>query len=65
MIPTIVTWNPIVNNVDKEKQADLPDFISTLSTLPYFLKSRSKSDWCASYSKFPQKMGLMLPDQKM
>lgn len=41
-----------------------PDFISTLSTFPYFLKSLSRSDWRASYSKFPQKMDLIVPEEE-
>jgi hypothetical protein len=45
----------------QDGQEILPDFISTLSTFPYLLKSRSRSDGRASYSKFPQKMGLIFP----
>lgn len=43
----------------KYEQLNSPDFISTLSTFPYLPKSRSKSDCRASYSKFPQKIGLI------
>lgn len=42
-----------------EKKKNIPDFISTLSTLPYLLKSRSISDCRASNSTLPQKMGLI------
>lgn len=41
-----------------------PDFISTLSTFPYRLNSLSKSGCRASYSKFPQKIGFILPEEK-
>lgn len=38
---------------------DIPDFKSTLSIFPYFLKSLSTSDCLASKSRFPQKMGFI------
>lgn len=43
---------------------DIPDFMSTLSTFPYLLKSLSTSDWRASKSRFPQKTGLIFPSAK-
>ena len=46
---------------ERKRGACLPAFMSTLSTLPYFLKRRSRSPSRASYSKFPQKTGFMIP----
>ena len=44
-----------------KKQESLPAFMSTLSTLPYLLKRRSRSPSRASYSKLPQNTGLIFP----
>lgn len=44
---------------------NIPDFMSTRSTLPYLENNRSKSDCRVSYSKFPQKIGLIFAAHKI
>lgn len=58
--------NPRNRNRDqrRKKKEKIPDFMSTRSTLPYLEKRRSRSDWRVSWSKFPQKTGLIVANPK-
>lgn len=44
---------------------NIPDFMSTLSTFPYLLKSLSTSDCRASKSRFPQKTGFIFEESEL
>ena len=43
-----------------QRNCNIPDFMSILSTLPYLANNRSSSDCLVSYPKFPTNIGLIV-----